>query len=292
MKLSLQRQGEAYTIVGMILWSIFPIFTQLSYLTVSPFTSLAVSSFFAALFFGVILTIRHRWHELLNKKALFYTLYSTFFVGILYYLLYFLSLRYSSAGNVSILALSEAFFSFLLFHVWHKEFIPRVHIIGAVFILLGAIIVLVPSMTVFHIGDVLIILGSAIVPFGNFFVQKARRMVNTETIMFVRGIVGSVAIFLLSFLFRSVSPLPQIIHSLPYFVANGLLILGFSTMLWVEGIHRIPVAKANALSSLGPLITLFFVWIIFKTSPTPWQLMSFIPMFIGVMLISKKAPKT
>lgn len=292
MKLSTQRQGELYLIAGILLWSVFPIFAQLSYSTVSPFTSLAVSSLFASLFFGVILTIRHRWHELFNAKALIYSLYSTFFVGILYYLLYFLSLRYSSAGNVSILALSEAFFSFLLFHVWKKEYIPKPHIYGAALILLGAIIVLIPSMTTFHIGDVLILTGAAIVPFGNFFVQKARRMVSTEAIMFVRGIVGSLVIFLLSLLLHAASPLSQVAHSLPFLVANGVFILGLSTMLWVEGIHRIPVTKANALGSLGPLITLLFVWIIFKTSPTSWQLISFIPMFIGVVLISKKVSQT
>ncbi|MCX6732700.1 MAG: DMT family transporter [Candidatus Roizmanbacteria bacterium] len=292
MKLSVQRQGELYLIAGILLWSIFPIFTQLSYSAVSPYSSLAVSSLFSALFFAVILTIRHRWREVLNIKALRYTLYSTFFVGIIYYLLYFLSLRYSSAGNVSILALSEAFFSFLLFHVWKKEYIPKEHIYGAAFILLGAVIVLVPSITLFHIGDLLILLGAAIVPFGNLFVQKARKLVNTETIMFVRGFVGSCSIFILSFLFHAASPLPQVLHSLSYLITNGVFILGLSTMLWVEGIHRIPVTKANALSSLGPLITLLFAWVIFKTSPTSWQLISFIPMFIGVLLISKKISKT
>ncbi len=292
MKLSSQRQGELYLIAGILLWSVFPIFAQLSYSAVSPFTSLAVSSLFSALFFGVVLTIRHRWKELFNARAFLYALYSTFFVGILYYLLYFLSLRYSSAGNVSILALSEVFFSFLLFHVWHKEFIPKLHIYGAFLILLGAAIILIPSMTVFHIGDVLILIGAAIAPFGNFYVQKARRMVHTETIMFVRGIVGSCVIFFFSFLFHAASPLPQIIHSLPFLMTNGVFILGLSTMLWVEGIHRIPVTKANALSSLGPLITLLFAWIIFKTSPTSWQLLSFIPMFMGVILISKKISRT
>jgi len=288
MKLSSQRQGELYLVAGIFLWSAFPIFAQLSYSRISPFTSLAVSSLFSALFFAMILTIHHRWKELLNSRAFFYTLYSTFFIGILYYLLYFLSLRYSSVGNVSILALSEVFFSFLLFHVWHREFISRSHIYGALLILLGAIIVLIPSMTMFRIGDVLILIGAAIVPFGNLFVQKARRMVHTETIMFVRGIVGSCVIFSLSFFLHVASPLPEIIHSLPFLIANGVFILGLSTMLWVEGIHRIPVTKANALNSLGPLITLLFVWIIFGTSPTSWQLLSFIPMSIGVILISKK----
>lgn len=288
MDLSEQRQGEMYIVAGTLLWGLFPVFAQLTYTSVSPFTSLTVSAFFAALFFAVIMTIRGRWKEISNTQALRYALYSTLFTGVLYYLLYFLSLRFSSAGNVSILALSEAFFSFLLFHVWHKEFIPRVHIYGAALILLGAIIVLAPSVTIFHIGDMLIVLGAAIVPFGNFFVQKARKLVHTETIMFVRGIVGSFAIYLLSIVFHAASPAVQIAHSLLFLFTNGVLILGLSTMWWVEGIHRIPVAKANALNALGPLVTLFAAWLIFKTIPTFWQLSAFVPMFFGVLLISRK----
>jgi len=290
MKLSAQRQGELYIIFGTLLWGIFPIFAQLSYSSVSPFTSLTVSSLFAALFFGLILTIRHRWHELKNTKALIYSLWATLFVAVLYYLFYFMSLRYSSVGNISILALSEAFFSFLLFHVWHKEFIPKEHIYGAILILVGAIVVLLPSIKSFHIGDILILLGAAIVPFGNFFVQKARKLINTETIMFVRGVVGALAIFLLSFLFHASSSANEIYSSLPYLIVNGMFILGLSSMLWVEGIHRISVTKANALSALGPLVTLFFAWIILKTSPTYSQLIAFIPMFFGVIMISKKVP--
>ena len=292
MKTSQQRKGELFIILGVFLWSLFPIFIQASYYNITPFTSLWISSLFAAVFFGILLAVRHRWRELLEKQAIIYTLYSTLFTGVIYYLLYFTSLRYSSAGNISILALSEAFFSFLLFQVWHKEYIPKEHIYGAVLILCGAIIVLAPSLTVFKLGDVLIILGAAIVPFGNFFVKKARKIVNTETLMFIRTMAGSLIIFIFSFVFHATSPLPNIIDSLPYLIVNGFLILGLSTNLWVEGIHRIPVTKANALNALGPLLTLFFAWIAFKTPPTQWQLLSIVPMFFGIVLISKQTGKT
>lgn len=291
MKLSNQRQGELYVLGGLLLWSLFPIFIQISYSNTTPFTSLWVSSIFAAVFFAVLLTARKKWKELLEKQAVVYALYSTFFTGILYYLLYFLSLQYSSAGNISILALSEAFFSFLLFHVWRREYIPKEHIYGALLILTGAVIVLAPSLTTFRIGDVLIILGAAIVPMGNMYAQKARKIVSTESLMFVRGVAGALAIFLLSLVLKSNSPLQNIVASLPFLVANGLLILGLSSNFWIEGIHRIPVAKANALSAMGPLLTIFFAWLIFKTPPTAWQLVSFVPMFFGIILIGKKSDK-
>jgi len=287
MNFSTQRQGEVFVFLAVLLWSIFPILTQLSYSQVSPFTSLTVSSLVSGLFFAGVMTLKRRWSEIINFQAVKYALLATFFVGIIYYLLYFLSLKYSTVGNVSILALSETFFSFLLFHVWHKEYFPRVHIIGAGLILLGAVIVLVPSLSFFRLGDLLILFGAAIVPFGNLFVQKARKLISTETIMFIRGMTSSLVIFILSWLLSVASPSTQITSSMPFLITNGILI-GLSTMLWVEGIHRLPVTKANALSSLGPLITLLIVWLVYKTAPSLWQLLAFVPMFFGVMLISKK----
>jgi drug/metabolite transporter (DMT)-like permease len=60
---------------------------------------------------------------------------------------------------------------------------------------------------------------------------------------------------------------------------------GFVKMLWIEGIHRVSVVKANALTSTAPLFTLFFAWLILHNTPTIWQLSSFIPMFIGILLL-------
>ncbi|MCL4360080.1 DMT family transporter [Patescibacteria group bacterium] len=292
MNISDQRIGEFCIVMGVLLWGIFPVFTQLSYRSLSPLTSLAGSSLCAATFFGIVLTVRHRWHELKSKETLRYALLSTVFTGIIFYSLYFLSLKYSSAGNISILGLSEAFFSFMLFQVWKKEFIPKEHIFGAILILLGAIVVLLPSVGVFRLGDILILIAAAIVPFGNYYLQKARKHANAESVLFIRTLVGGTAILFLSFLFHTASPLTDIMHSLSFLLVNGLVVLGISNMLWVEGIHRIPVTKANGLNALGPLVTLLAAWVVFKTAPTAWQLIAFIPMFFGMGYIGKKISLT
>ena len=55
--------------------------------------------------------------------------------------------------------------------------------------------------------------------------------------------------------------LEKVSSSLLFLVINGVLLLGVSKILWIEGIHRINVTKANALNSLGPLLTLLFAWL-------------------------------
>ena len=66
---------------------------------------------------------------------------------------------------------------------------------------------------------------------------------------------------------------------------NGVVIFGISKIFWVEGIHRMSVTKANALSSLNPFITLIFAWLLLKDAPTVWQLSALAPMILGVILL-------
>lgn len=290
-KLSAERQGELFIFGEAALWSLFPIITILSYNKVSPLMSLSVSSLFAALFFGAVITLKKSWQELLNKSALKNILLATFFIGILYYVFYFFGLRYTSAGNASIISLSEVFFSYIFFHVLKKDYIPLEHLIGSALMIAGALVVLYPNMHKFQPGDILILIAAFIAPFGNYYVRKARKVVSTESIMFVRSVISGIVIFIFALVIKGASSYLDVKSSLLFLIINGVFLLGLSKIMWIEGIHRISVTKANALGSLSPLLTLFFVWIFFKTSPTVWQSFSFVPMFFGVVLLGKDLSK-
>jgi drug/metabolite transporter (DMT)-like permease len=145
--------------------------------------------------------------------------------------------------------------------------------------------VLYPDTTSLHIGDLLIVAAAAVAPFGNFFQRRARQSVSSESILFVRCAVSSVFIFCLAgVLGEPVAPA----FSLGTFLllaVNGVLLLGLSKIFWVEGIHSISVTKANALSGITPLFTLLFAFAILGNAPTVWQLSSFVPMFVGILLL-------
>lgn len=288
MKLSRQQKGNLFILGSGLLWGLFPIITILSYHAVSPFLSLTISSLFAAILFAGIVSIKKKWYELNNRRALINILLATLFTGILYYLLLFLGLQFTSPGNASIVSLTETFFSFLFFHVLRKEHLPRIHILGALFIVFGAFIVLAPNLSSFHLGDLLVLCASAIAPFGNFFAQRARKEVTTEMIMFVRSLIASAVIFLLILVLREQIIISTIQKSLFFLILNGILLLGLSKILWIDGIHRISVPKANALGSTTPILTLIFAWIILNQVPTWWQLFSILPICAGVVLLSKK----
>lgn len=285
MKISRERKGELFIFTQASLWALFPVLTILSYSKISPLISLGISTIFATIFFTIMLSIKKKWHEIKNTSAIKDILWATIFIGILYYLLIFIGLLYTSAGNASIIALTEVFFSYLFFNVWKKDPLPLHHMAGAVLMIAGAIIVLYPNLHEFRLGDILIVIAAAFPPFGNFFAREARKKVSSETIMFIRSLISVVVVLLLALIFKNNFSFQSIKDSILLLVINGIFLMGFSKILWLEGIHRISIVKANALGSISPLLTLLYAWIFLRDIPTFWQLFSFIPMFFGIILL-------
>lgn len=285
-QISEERKGEFFILTEALLWSLFPVITILSFKGVSPVLSLAWTVLFSALFFGIVLCIKGGWKELGNKKALGDILLATGILGIAYYLLFFWGLKYTSAGNASIIALTEVFFSFLFFNVWRKEYFSPWYGIGAILVLVGAVIVLYPNVHEFRLGDIFILLASFIAPLGNFFQRRARKQVRSEVILFTRSLITALFMFTLAYFLKMDLASIDIKHSFLVLIFNGFFLLGLSKLLWVEGIHRINVAKANALNGITPLLTLLFAWILLGNMPTWFQLISFVPMFLGVLFLS------
>ena len=287
MNLSETRKGELAILAEALLWSIFPIITILSYASLNPITSLAWSTLLASVFFALVMLVKGKAREVFNPKIWPMILLPVFFVGWMYYGLYFLGLKFTTAGNASIIALMELFFSYLFFNIWKKQDFSKAHTFGAVLMLLGAIIVLFPKQGLaLHGGDFLVLLATAFAPVGNFYQQKLRKIISSESILFLRSLLTFPFAFLLG-LFLKAQIGPNVIEK--YFwllLLNGFIALGLSKLWWLEGIHRISVTKANALSVVAPLFTLFFAFLILHQVPTIWQLSSFIPMAAGLILLT------
>ena len=290
-RFSKAKQGELLIFSQAALWGLFPIITVFSYNSLPTLYSLVGSTFFAAIFFGVMLLIKGNWRDLAKVDAFRDILLSTLIIGIGYYLLTFFALKYTSPGNVSLVSLAEVFFSYVFFHLWKKEDLAIEHLIGCILMVAGVVIVLIPSAHAFNLGDALVLIGTVLTPVGNYFMRRARLSTSSEVIMFIRSSVVAVAVGGVALAVHGVPSAIAWKTSLPFLIVNGLLLMGFSKILWIEGIHRISVMKANALSSIAPLFTLLFVWWFMKTPPSPWQLLAFVPMFFGILLLNKDGHK-
>jgi drug/metabolite transporter (DMT)-like permease len=288
MRLTETRTGELAILSESILWSLFPIVTIVSLSSISSILSLAYSTLFAGVFFAVVVVWRGKIKELFSAGTMVYMLPITFFIGWLFYGLYFSGLKFTTSGNASIIAEMEIFFSYLLFNVWKKQPFSGGNITGALLMLVGAIIILFPKGGFsFRGGDWLVLAASACAPIGNYYQQKLRKKISSESLLFLRSLFSFPFFFLLAFLFKtdaSWAISPKLFWLL---LLNGFVLLGFSKIMWLEGIHRISVTKSAALASISPLFTLLFAYIFLKQAPTIWQLSAFIPLAAGLVLLTK-----
>lgn len=270
----------------MFLWAFLPVITVLSYVAVPSLIALAWSTVFACAFFFVIVVLRKRWKELANPSLWKYIVGITLINGICYYVLFFTALKYTTPGNAAIISLLEILTSFIFFNVILKEKISKEYIIGACLMVVGAIIVLAPNFAGINIGDFLILAATLVAPVGNKFQQKARKIASAESIVFLRNLLAAPIIFLIAFLFGQHATFGDVQASLSFLLINGILILGLSRLLWVEGIHRMSVTKAVALQSAAPLLTLVAAWVLLSQAPTVWQLTSLVPLLLGVLFLT------
>jgi drug/metabolite transporter (DMT)-like permease len=274
--------------VSAILWSLFPIFSKLSFNSISPLYSAAFSILTAGVFFAFMITVKKEWKEIKVKSAWSDILHATLIIGVIFYSLTYIGIQKTSAGNASIIALTEVFFSMTILRLWKKESLREKYIAGSMLIVVGAFAVLFPGGRLqLNQGDLLILAAAAVAPAGNFFQQRARDKVGANMIMFIRSLLSGIALLILAAFFEPAPSVSAIFSSFYFLLANGLLLMGLGKIFWIEGIHRIPITKATALNSIGPAFTLLFAFLIIKEVPSVWQFLGFLPMLIGIFLLTE-----
>jgi len=286
MALSEQRKGELSLLITALLNGFLPIVVVLSYAAVSSLASLFWSTLFATIFFLVVVNYRGRWKELRNALLWKYAFLIALIIGVVTYSLYFIALETTTPGNVAIIVLFEVFTSFLFFRIFKGERFSFDYALGAVLMIIGAVIVLGRDFSGMHLGDLLILVMCVFAPIGNFFQQKAREIASSETIMFLRSALSLPGIFLLAYYFGAHASAREVFVALPLLILNGILLLGFSKLFWIEAIHRISVTKGTALASISPFVTLILAWIILQQAPTVWQIASLVPFVLGTLLLT------
>ena len=206
-------------------------------------------------------------------------------MGFIFYGLVFVGLKYTTAGNASIVLLMEVFFTFLIFSLRYNERHKSLHIFGAIMMCLGAAIILFPGRISLNKGDILILAATMFAPVGNFFQQRARKRISSENILFLRAFIVCILFFFMGIAYENLPIFPNIKASLPMILFSSIMIFGVSKILWIEGINLISVSRAISLSTFSPVFTLFFAYMVLHEIPTIWQIIGFIPIAFGAIMI-------
>jgi len=290
--LTKERTGELLILLSSVLWGFFPVITILTFSDVTPLYAAAISTLVSAVFFGFIVTWKKQWSFVHERRAWKGILLTSFYIGILFYGLIFVALRHTTAGNEAIMSLMEVFFSFLILGLLLKhEKLTVSHLAGGVCMVIGAAFILLPKVSGWYVGDLLVILATFFAPIGNKYTQDARKTVSSEFIMFCRSLISGSFLLLLAAFLEPEPEFSSLRHSLGFFVANGVLFLGVSKILWIEGVHRIPITKAVSLESIYPFFTLMLAYVLLHEEVTGFQIAGLIPIVAGIFLLTAKLPR-
>lgn len=282
--------GEFILFATLLIWCFFPIVNKLSFNTVPPVHAAGYASLIAGVTFLIILALRGQLYFFKTCTVWKEICLSTLFIGILFYGFVFYGTSLTTAGNAAVFNLFEVFFTYLILSVIIKsETFVRAHILGACLMVAGALIILVPKMNgQIAWGEVIIMAGCMFTPLGNKYAKDAITQVSPFFLMTVRSLISGVFLTGLAFLMETPPTANGLAEGLPYLIINGVLLLGFSKILWLESIRRIPITKAQSISVITPALTLFFAWLVLGETPTAFQISGLVPIAGGAFLLLRK----
>ncbi len=281
-----EREGELLVFGFSLMESWFPILSIVAMSYIGALHTYAYSLMIALFFFLSIMAKRDRFKELKNKAAYKDLLLTSFWITLLF-ILVFTGMQYTTAGNMAVIIFLQLLFSYLYFNVIGDEKIDRLHLIGATVMGIGALIILVPDTLIFNKGDLLILIAAAIAPFANFYQKRARTYCSAETILGFRTVVGLPFIVLLAWHFEPATSYENFMFALPSLLIIGILIYVVSKIMWIEALHRISITKVSAMMGLVPMLTLFFAYLYLDEVPQLRQILGIIPVLVGGYILTR-----
>ena len=282
-----KHKGEFYAVIISLLESLFPIFSIFLLSAVQPLFAYVFSIAVATVIFIGMITYQKTWAEFFIKEAWVDMFWLTFYITALFILI-MVGLQYTTAGNMSVIMTMQLFFSYLYFNVFGKEKMTFVHSLGALFMGVGAIIILFPEDFSLNKGDALIFLAAIIAPLVSKYQKQARVFVSSKTILAFRNILALPFVLAFAFFLEETPSLEKIAEVWYFIVLNGVLIFVVSKVLFVEALNLIPITKLLALLSLMPIFTVVAAYFILGEVAMFVQFMGMIPIVIGAYLITKK----
>jgi drug/metabolite transporter (DMT)-like permease len=281
-----EREGELLMLGLSILESWFPILSIVAMSYVGALHTYMYSLVIALFFFLAIMYKRERFAELKNKAAYKDLLLTTFWITSIFTLI-FIGMRYTTAGNMAVIIFLQVLFSYLYFNVLGKEKMTRVHIVGAIIMGMGALIILFPKDLAFNKGDLLILASAAMAPIVNLYQKRARVYCSAETILGFRTVVGLPVVTLLAYMLEPAVSDEAFVSALPYLFLIAIGVHVISKIMWIEALNRIAITKLSAMLALLPMMTLFFAYIYLDEVPEFRQLLGIVPVLVGGYFITR-----
>jgi drug/metabolite transporter (DMT)-like permease len=277
---------EFMIILSLIIWWLFPIITKNLVTQMNFIFALWFSALFAALYFLIIWIFKKEWKYFRKNDNWKYLLIHALINWIIFYILIFYWLQYTSAINWSIFWLTEIFFSYLFFGFIFTDNKSKFNEIAWTFlIVLWALYIIYPWELIINKWDIFIILSMLIIPFGNQCTKLSVRTFSPNFVMLIRSIITSIFLLFVGSIYYEFPNYQIINDNLIELIISWILIFWISKTLWVSAMKYVTVPKASSFLPLYPVLTIGY-WILFyNTIPNLNQLIWLLPMVIWVFIL-------
>jgi len=241
---------------------------------------------------SAILIFQGKFREVFCRGVFLKMLAATFFIVISSQSIFFFAGQRILASQSAILFQGNILFTFLFFGLLGFERITVKKILGAALICCGAALILLENFSAqFSLWGFVFLLGTVILPFGNFFQKAAMRRVSPPAMLAFRSFVGGACMLAFSFFFEDfANQAPNWKDGWPLVVANGIVAFGIGRILFLGALARIDASKVMAISGAMPAFSLVWAFWFLGEIPTLSQLLGFAAIFLGVLhIVHQKA---
>lgn len=289
-----EKIGEIWIFAEMMVFAAFPIIASHATRVIPPLFFAGICTLLAGIAALAYLLATRQLAELKNTRAIKYMLGAALFIAFFPQIFIFIGAGKTESLNISLLWQMEIVFTLIFCGLLYKEKVTRQKILGAVVIVIGALFILLQGNFRINLGDLFIVIATAIFPFGNMFTKEALKLVSGAAVLFVRSIIGGAMLIAISAMFETYAMPPlQYLTAFPWlFLVNGLIVLGVSKLMWYKGLRYLEIGKAISLVQSAPAFTLLYLLIFFGEIPTMYQWVGFFCILGGMFIATRKKTGT
>ncbi len=266
----------------------FPIFTYFALQTLPIFWLIALSTLIGFLFWLIIFIKEKLYVQYHKKEILFPTFLSVLFLWSAW-VMYFFWIKYSSPSTASILLLLQTFYAFVIFNLLWKEDYSIKQVLWALLMLVGWIVILYKWDSFVNLWALIMIITSLFFTIWSYYTKKASlAWANPFFLLINRNLLMLIATTILAFVFVGPVDISLIKHNIVWIILIWFFILFLSKTLWIVSLSKLDWFVAISMLPIIPLLVMIFSFIVLQKYPTYQEVLWFIPIFIGAILLLKK----
>lgn len=280
--------GYIYLIIFLLLEWLFPIFSYFALQTLPTFWLVAFSTGISILFWLIIFLKEKLYKQYKKKEILLPTFLSALFLWV-WWLLYFFWIKYSSPSIASILLLLQSLFAFIIFNLFWKEEYHFKQVIWAIMMLFWWFIILYNWESFLGIWTIIMFIAWIVFTIWNYYTKQASlKWANPFFLLINRNFLMVVITTILAFIFAWPVDIEIVKQNLVWIFLIWFLVLFFAKALWIMALTKLNSFVAISSFPIVPLLVMVFSFFILKEVPSSREVLGFIPILIGTLLLVKK----